>query len=620
MRYRLKKKELLQVCIYMINQRIWKKEYRGKWLSAMIVSVFFLVMGWWELAAAIVFIGLFWYAVRIFYNYRANVSRGILGECVLSLEHGFLVLGTEAEPAAIRIHASSIEKVTRSGSLIYIIFKGITGYIIFPERAFPGESEKNNFLAELAKAASRPAEQEEGTEQMPCEEPLYAFAFFADKAFLVDHFSAIARESLDHQKYYGTRIFCAVFAGVAIGILFLKIIYRDQISWKVLGMLAIVGVLTGILTGRKKNIQKKSIRRIEKMALKGEFLDMLGAWQVFFHEHCVRIKVGERENCIEYRDFQNLLDSAETYVFYGGAYKYSFSLPKQAVPPEEKEKFFNFCCEKFSCRKQIVDEPHRKRMSQASRILLGSAVVLMLTAAGMLGMMALEESSKTRNYTRKDSIPVYDADFKFRPSEYPDYLPIEKQIQVLKQLGFEVPEGAADYYHSWMEGNEYGKLYVEGYPFYVLLSDLGTPNYDMDSYQFLGYSEQVYWFACESWDISKDYEEILNGVKALTQGEADFIGISEDCEKVNWKEGSGYIRVTFWCKGHPHEFKANVDGDWLDMRFIAFLNEVFQQEGLEKRIYTCPDNDQGCILFYQDEVWAEKFTEYTGIELSLKAE
>lgn len=494
-----------------------------------------------------------------------NILRGSLKECNLILENGVLIL--ERDGSRLEFPAFQVSRVIQKKDLLLILLEERLGQglcLILPKRIFSVPGDMDAFLKTLAEAAGQGA----GIPEQEDTEALHAFSFFMDGELLIRIQALLSLEQT-----------------------------------------------TGRRAKNRASIQRKAVRKTRNRLSKGKLHKMLGTWQTAFYGDHVRVRLGEREDVIGYDSFQKLLVSPDLYLFSGGLCGNSFGLPVQAVPSEKREEFLDFC----RCRMPLEQTEglriREKKLSGASRTLLIFMILIVLGAGITLGLQILEEGSNPKNHVEDRSPSEYDEDFVFRPEEYPDYLSIEEQIGVLEELGFEIPEGAADYYHGWMDQSEYGKLYVEGYPYYMLLSDLGAPDYDMDTWQFLGYSGQVYWFDYESWDISSNYVEILEGVQALTDEEVEFIGAREDCTDVNWRKGTGTIRVTFWYGGHPHEFQANVDGDWLDPDFVPFLNEVLEQEGAKKRIYSCPDNDQGCILFYQDEDWVREFTSRTGLEL-----
>lgn len=617
MKYQLTKKECFHACAYMTG-RLLVETFNKKLLILILLCLLLMFILGGPVMGTILFllIGgllLLTYLISLCSTYQLNIRRGVLKESTLVLENGILI--SERDGSRLEFSASQISRVIQKKDSLLIILEERLGrglYIILPKRIFSVPGDMDAFLKTLAEAAVKGTELKEPEDT----EAVHEFSFFMDSDLFTHIQVLLSLEQAACQKYYRLRILIYTILEVGVGILLLRLIYGEKMSWLVLGVIAVAGLLGGIWAGSRKAIRKKVTRQTKMLLSKGKLNKMLGTWQMAFYENHMKIRFGGTENTLEYRSFQKFLESPDVYLFSGGLYGNSLGLPIQAVPPERRSEFLNFCRYRMPLEQTNGYKVKKRKLSGASRILLIFIAMIFLGAGITLGLHILEEGNRPKNYAGDGSAWEYDEDFIFRPEDYSDYTTIEDQISVLEELGFDIPEGAADYYHDWIDHSEYGKLYVEGYPYYVLLSDLGEPDYDMDTWQFLGYSGQVYWFDYEGWDISSDYIEILEGVQALTDEEVKFVGAREDCEDVNWRKETGTIRVTFWCGGRPHEFQANVDGDWLDPDFIPFLNEVLEQEGAKKRLYSCSDNGQGCILFYRDEAWAEEFTEKTGIVLS----
>lgn len=189
---------------------------------------------------------------------------------------------------------------------------------------------------------------------------------------------------------------------------------------------------------------------------------------------------------------------------------------------------------------------------------------------------------------------------------------MEQQIQVLKELNLTVPEIDQD---SLKDMDPDVRTYMEENPFYGLLTGCGIPKRDQETMEVTGYSEQAYWFDFEGWDIATDYIEILKGVQALAGDSLAITDMEEDINGVQWEEGTGIIPVTFRINGTAYLYQAKMENDWIDPEFLVFLKESLDKEQDTRHLYLCPDNGQGCILFYRTAEWAEEFRNKTGIPL-----
>lgn len=188
----------------------------------------------------------------------------------------------------------------------------------------------------------------------------------------------------------------------------------------------------------------------------------------------------------------------------------------------------------------------------------------------------------------------------------------EEQLSILEELDLTIP---AEYKEKLQDRPPDDMEYIESDPFYEFLTCCGMPKWDPKTYEVTGYSEQTYWFDLEGFDISTDYIEILKGVQALA-GDLLFItDLKEDTSGVQWEEGTGDILISFRINGRACQYKAKMEHDWIDSGFLVFLKETLDQERGDRHLYSCPDNGQGCILFYREEAWAKDFETRTGIPL-----
>lgn len=199
--------------------------------------------------------------------------------------------------------------------------------------------------------------------------------------------------------------------------------------------------------------------------------------------------------------------------------------------------------------------------------------------------------------------------------DYPNYTPLDRQVEVLSSLGYDVPVENVEQLRRYM--TEYGHPeQVEGYPYAWILMQLGAPEYD-DNFEVSKYSDDVYWFDFEGLDISTDYVTVLNGMRALAGGSTidNISEIKEDTSKVSWEEGSGIITVSLTLNGAEYAWDMQMHYDWIDTKVLGIFNELLEQENSEKRFYDMGDNGQGAIVFFCTKEWAEEFMDATGLEL-----
>ena len=201
----------------------------------------------------------------------------------------------------------------------------------------------------------------------------------------------------------------------------------------------------------------------------------------------------------------------------------------------------------------------------------------------------------------------------FDPADYPDYVPLDEQVEVLESFGFEVPEEVLESVRDSV--TEYGlRVPIEGYPYTWLLTSLGAPQYNEDWTAIEEYSRDVFWFDFEGWD----YIDVLNGMLALAEdGSLDTVtNISEDDSKVDWERGKGTITVSLEWEGQTYHWDMRVYYDWLDSDVLGILNALLTEQKSQKLFYAAGDNGQGAIIFFCTAEWAENFMKATGLELT----
>lgn len=362
--------------------------------------------------------------------------------------------------------------------------------------------------------------------------------------------------------------------------------------------------------------------------------DGTGIWEMAFMDETIRVRKGQQLFDCSWQDYAYLMESDDTFflVRLCGVLQAQFlPVPKWVFSgPEEMQAFARFCGSRgVTIRKERIQTSLKRE--KGKWIICGVLLLVLVVfyaqlriaysiAAGSVQQRmerlvedgSLEKGMEMEKTGQRGTMEA----FVFDPADYPDYVPIEIQVEVLKSLGIDgLEEGTVEEYKKWMEQDPWSRAFMEGYPYYSLLSGIGSGEYDEETYEKTGWSGTVYWFDFEGWDISEDYIDIMKGVQAI--GGDDFIlsDMEEDTSGVDWENGTGTIDVTFTLDGRPLRFCAEMENDWIDSSFLQFLGRSLMEGGKEKRLYYMGDNGQGAILFYNTPEWAAMFQEKTGIEL-----
>ena len=383
------------------------------------------------------------------------------------------------------------------------------------------------------------------------------------------------------------------------------------------GLLIMEGIL--LLCSGLKN--KRSDAGYRKMLAGGKIQsDTLGWWEVGIRPEEGYCYHNDKYLRFRWSEYCRRFDMGDTLFFFDQNGKRYVFIPKEALGnQEETARFYDY----FYQRGMGFQTAPMSKAGWSPRMIGG--IVSLVMAAGILGMALMQPIlTGMRQAVYQDFMEIYNGasdyteettPFVFRPEDYPEYMPLAVQIEVLKSLGIETPdEEEMGQYEQWMEENDYYRAYIEGTPFVGILGEMGVGDYDEVTEEY-SYHPSVYWFDFEGWDISEDYLDILNAFQVMGGGEFELTDMKEDLQNVDWNSGTGAILVMFRYNKHAYAFEARMMYDWIDPDFLGFFNEVLEQERNPKRIFYMDDGGQGAILFYNSKAWAEEFYRKTGIRL-----
>lgn len=183
-----------------------------------------------------------------------------------------------------------------------------------------------------------------------------------------------------------------------------------------------------------------------------------------------------------------------------------------------------------------------------------------------------------------------------------DPVPMQEQMEVLRGLGLEISEAAAQ------------KLPPEG-AYWMTLESLGWGSYDFDTNAWTPSSRQLYSFDSEVPDIETMYLTYFKGLQAISEGELTFTEVCQDHSQVDWDGPGGKVAVTFRLNGEACRFDAEFMGDWLDLTIRGAVNRVLARQGIEKRFFAT-DASQGETIFFCTAEWAKRLEAATQCRMS----
>ena len=323
-----------------------------------------------------------------------------------------------------------------------------------------------------------------------------------------------------------------------------------------------------------------------------------GLWQVSLAEEGITVETpGQIKNFDVWGYLAYLVETEEAFYLFSKDKRQFIIIAKESFQTWDQVHCFRRLCEE----KGIRTLPE-KRMHYIPLWALVVALFLYLIVLGCLSVFQAHRSGKG----------LTDAVY---GGTYPDYVPLDQQVIVLKALGLSVDQDQVESLRDFMETYDMQEL-VEGNPYTSLLIDMGAPDYD-DDLRIVGYSDEVFWFDFEGFDLSTDYIDILNGMLALSQGSCldGVTDIGEDTEKVDWERGTGTVTVSLTLNGAQYQWDMEAYYDWIDGDVLGVFNALLEQEDSQKFFYATGDNGQGAIVFFCTEEWARGFEMATGLEM-----
>ncbi len=371
-------------------------------------------------------------------------------------------------------------------------------------------------------------------------------------------------------------------------------------------------LLLFIMLIRWKADPEKSIRR--KLKAGDVQNDIYGHWEItFLEEGIVESLAGRNKSFLPWEQFGWVVETEYLFFLFKKNKAQFIPIPKENM--ESADQAARMCA--FCGQKGLRYLPGKRVKYWPVRAFAVGTVILLLLLL-LIGVWSGMRRDMRRIQERMDNplhetVPAWEEEF--RPEDYPDYVPLDTQVQVLSSLGFEVPPETVESARASME--EYGmRAYVEGYPYTWLLTGIGSPSYD-ENWEISGYPAQVFWFDFEGMDVSTDYIHVLEGMLALAKGSPlDRVeDIGEDTDKADWEQGTGKITVFLKWEGQPYSWDMKMEYDWIDGNILGVLNGLLEETDAKERFYVTGDNGQGALVFYRTKEWADRFEKATGLPL-----
>lgn len=617
--YKLTKSELLEFSIRAVGE-VYRRQPGAilSWLfSAGLVSMVSRPFMWVVilLFSAVVLLDIYATYIRL-------KRAGFLEERTLWTEGAFLK-GSAGDYGETALHDLEVIRSHRRLLMLgkWVSRKQVQWYVL-PVRVFQTQQEKDALLRQISQMRERPAEErEDEIQELSAENTVFRFVFEMDE----DKWTAVYARALELIQAGTLGMAGRRKTTLAVYLLFLGIALIGQGLFPsarimVYAVPVFLMLMAYFLISKKENPGKMAQKQIKSGNVQK---DIIGRWEFLLTEEGIMNRLGRRgRSFVPWQRFAWLVEAGDViYLFQDNKSKF-FPIPLDAAGgAEEVEALRAFCSEKG------LQYRRAKTYKPISGIACGLSMAGAFAAAVLLvGFMLAWQDGKLGGTS--GGLPAAYGESVFReepfdPADYPDYVPFDQQVRVLRSLGFTVPEELAETMRSRLDnsgnpaaGGPDMRPLIEGWPYTWLLTELGMPEYSEDM-EILSWPKEVFWFDFEGWDISADYVDVLNGMKTLAQGSMldDVENIGEDVSGVNWEEGSGNIWVSFSWRGSRYEYEMTMEYDWIDGEVLGIYNGLLEGSGEERRFFAAGDNGQGALVFFREQAWADKFEKATGIKL-----
>lgn len=342
------------------------------------------------------------------------------------------------------------------------------------------------------------------------------------------------------------------------------------------------------------------------------------SWIVVGNENILVREMGT-EAILSWKNMGHLLESGPWFLICNKKKQQLLRFPKGSLGDEaEQQRFVKYCQERgleYRIMRQEKEGNGRTQRRMHEYVIWGTlAFLVVIISIPIMVDIASFALRRQMESTAEEETEEYI----FHPEDFENYLPLEKQVGVLRTLGIRVPDKLLQEEFDWMAEYPRAREWMEGEPFYTLLGDLGYPEYDQETYEIKSYSSQAYTIDWDGYDLTEDYVSLLNGVNAISRGEYSLTSPAVILDGVDKDRLTGTVQIYFLLNGRPYLYDLEVSGYYLDTAVLRCLNEALGKEGVSGRLYGLDDDGWNCVLFYRDREWAAEFTGKTGIPLFLE--
>lgn len=546
----------------------------------------------------------------------------------MKIEDGLLTV-TQGSVSAC-YSCTGIVRVQEMGGAVWIEWersKGKKDTLMIPSAVFSSKEERQRFLKFLERQREY-ARQLDATEwsvdentrsHMDSEQDGSGEAFCMNVLWTEDMLreARLRSRQIQSMKGFSKRkklLDLYMFGLVWLVVLLQQMLWRRADMFQMILFGIIMVLLYGINCNDSRKLGKKRKPPIDKS--KGMKESLLS-----------KILVGEQGICVweqgsqlsvDWKAMGYLLELDHWYLIYSTEKRELLHFPADAVGGRKEQADFVEYCRSKGLEYRLLGEEKalgKHKPHTLLKVVVGLFVGLIILFTVLVGPPKRQIS----NNALSEEVVEETTEYVFNPEDFENYIPLEKQVGVLKSLGIRIPEALVAEERDWMETYPRAHEWLEARPYYMLLSDLGFPDYDEETYEIISYSNQAYsLYWDEAYDVGTSYTELLNGINALSRGEFSLTSPAVLTDGMDAAKQTGTVQIYFLLNGKPYLYDLKVDSDWLDTSILRCLNDALGKEKVSGRIYALDDDGWSCVLFYRDKEWASEFARKTGLHLIME--
>jgi len=184
---------------------------------------------------------------------------------------------------------------------------------------------------------------------------------------------------------------------------------------------------------------------------------------------------------------------------------------------------------------------------------------------------------------------------------------LEQMLDALARLGFRLaPRRTIDDLTS-----EWAKEQLEQEGYEMVLVAMGGEHIDPKTFETLGVlSNDVWHFDTECVEAPGDYVSIVERVLLLSGGDLNLKDIRDTYDLLE-----GEASVGWTVDGRPQSFNLRVEGDWVDLKIFALLDNELVAAGSGKRIFGA-SLGQDVIVVCVAEGRRKSLSDLTGLDFA----